>query len=536
MISSWSNPERSSAKLSVNTRDDAISKVTLCLKRAALRERDTSESCDNLSITPDILKYLDIRKKNPRKTSSTLESLVSRLSRSGTTLKYISHRADAMLKNLKSSFNAGKMRISLRLAEDLLTLSSSLEDLHRHRISAYHYLSLIHAALGRHDRACSAVAMMVRLSKSTDDAALLSRALVTLGKVHLSFGHLEAAARVWERLSIHVEHPVLRAWMHHEIGRCHLETGKYAEALRKAVQCRECADEANSKKWTFHAGLLRAQCLAMLGRFAEAYKELRVAAKISEEEGDTPTLSYIRDLIEQLSRALREVTFAGEDRCLKSTPRRLSPRKEELDISEGNEAITTSGIRKTTARSKGDDASTPSFCSDYLDKKILDRREIDEESSSLDSAMSSRSKRSNLTYMIESRMNVSSKDKPDEMKMYDDKLMELLSRESQMTFRTCDVESRHFIDEEKILASLKQPIECFSNVETNDRRTECETFRISRSCENEWSNFDNAVNRTYSDPVARTSHKHLLSFGTQKQNDEKESFVREPFSGFQVPI
>ena len=31
---------------------------------------------------------------------------------------------------------------------------------------------------------------------------------------------------------------------------------------------RECADEANSKKWIFHAGLLRAQCLAMLGRFA----------------------------------------------------------------------------------------------------------------------------------------------------------------------------------------------------------------------------------------------------------------------------
>lgn len=110
--------------------------------------------------------------------------------------------------------------------------------------------------------------MMVRLSKSTNDAVLLSRAFVTLGKVHLSFGHLEAAARAWERLSIYVEHPVLRAWTHHEIGRCHLETGKYAEALRKAVQCRECADEANSKKWTFHAGLLRAQCLAMLGRFA----------------------------------------------------------------------------------------------------------------------------------------------------------------------------------------------------------------------------------------------------------------------------
>lgn len=214
------------------------------------------------------LRYLDICKKASRNISPALESLVSRLTRSGTTLKYISHRADAILKNLKFSFNAGKMRTSLRLAEDLLTLSSIQEDLYRHRISAYHYLSLIHTALGRHDRACSAVAMMVRLSKSTGDAVLLSRALVTLGKVHLSCGHLEAAARAWENLSIHIEHPVLRAWTLHEIGRCHLETGKYVEALRKAMQCRECADEANSKKWTFHAGLLRAQCLVMLGRFA----------------------------------------------------------------------------------------------------------------------------------------------------------------------------------------------------------------------------------------------------------------------------
>lgn len=102
---------------------------------------------------------------------------------------------------------------------------------------------------------------------------------------------------------------------------------------------------------------------------------MRVAAKISEEEGDTPTLSYIRDLMEQLSRALHEVTFASEDRCLKDTLRGLSLRDEEPEISERNEAITTLGIRRTTARSKADDVLT-SFSSDYPDNKILDRREI----------------------------------------------------------------------------------------------------------------------------------------------------------------
>lgn len=213
-------------------------------------------------------RYLEMSKKISQKTSCALGSLTSQMTRSKMILKHINNRANAMLKNLEANFNAGKMKTSLRFAEDLLTFLSGLEDPHRYAIPAYRYLSLIHTALGRHDRACSNVAMMVRLSKSTKDAVLLSQALVTLGKVHLSFGHLEAAARAWENLSIHIDHPVPRAWVYHEIGRCHLETGKYAEALRKASQCRECAEEASSNKWTFHAGLLRAQCLATLGRFA----------------------------------------------------------------------------------------------------------------------------------------------------------------------------------------------------------------------------------------------------------------------------
>ncbi|CAL1680192.1 unnamed protein product [Lasius platythorax] len=479
-INSWNNPEKSLVKLSASTRHDAISKVTSVPESSALKARDVSKSCNNLSINPDILKYLDIRKKISQKTSCALGSLTSQLTRSRTILKHINNHANAMLKNLKANFNAGKMKASLRFAEDLLTLSSGLEDPRRYTIPAYRYLSLIHTALGRHDRACSNVAMMVRLSKSTKDVVLLSEALVTLGKVHLSFGHLEAAARAWENLSIHVDHPVPRAWLHHEIGRCHLETGKYVEALRKASQCQECAEEASSNKWTFHAGLLRAQCLATLGRFAEALEELRIIAKISEEEGDTPTLSYIRDLIEQLTRALREVTF-GEDQCLKGALRRLSPRSEETGLSEGNEAITTSGIRRMSG-SKGDDALMPSFYSDCLEGEILDRHEIDDESSSLDSARSFRSKRTNLTYVIESHTDVSSRGKLDGT--YDDELAELLSRESHTTFRTCYIESRHFIDDEKTSASLRQSIEtCSSNVDTSDRRVECKTFRITKSCE-----------------------------------------------------
>ncbi|XP_071635004.1 uncharacterized protein, partial [Temnothorax longispinosus] len=484
--------------------------------------------CFDQRIFLSLFRYLDSRKKTSYKISSPL---TSKLIRCRTMLEHVNSRANAMLKNLKVYFNAGKLKISLRLAEDLLRLSSGLEDSCRYRIPAYRYLSLIHTALGRHDRACSNVAMMVRLSKNTNDVVLLSHALVTLGKVHLSFGHLEVAARALENLSIHVDHPVPRAWVHHEIGRCHLETGKYVKALRKAMQCRECAEEANSKKWTFHADLLRAQCLAMLGRFAEALEELQIAAKISEEEGDTPTLSYIRDLIEQLNRALREVTF-GEDRCYEGILRRLSPRREEPGLFEGDEAITSSRIRRT-ARSKDNDALTPSFYSDCLEDEILDRREIESNSSSLDSATSCRSKRTNLTYVIDSLTDVSYRGKLDGMRICDD---ELLSRESHMTFRTCYKESSHFIDKDKTSVSLKQPIATCSsiNVETSGGQAECKTFRISRSCEDERCNFDTVIDKTRHDTVAGTSRGHLSLEEMKNRNNDEESFVREVFSSFKV--
>ncbi|XP_036145485.1 tetratricopeptide repeat protein 25-like [Monomorium pharaonis] len=291
-ISSWNNSEKSPAM------DDAISRMTASRESVTLKARDASRSFDNLSIIPDVLKnletnelmkvtkyldgsrgikeffflfhlrYLDSHGKTSHKIFPATGPLAAKLIRSGTMLKHVNSRANAMLKSLKANFDAGKMRTSLRLAEDLLTLSSGLADPCRHGIPVYRYLALIHAALGRHDRACGSVAKLVRLSRSTGDVVLLSQALMILVRVHLSFGHLEAAARALENLSVHVDHPVPRAWLHHEIGRCHLETGKYVKALRKATQCRECAEEAGSKKWTFHADLLRAQCLAMLGRFA----------------------------------------------------------------------------------------------------------------------------------------------------------------------------------------------------------------------------------------------------------------------------
>lgn len=133
----------------------------------------------------------------------------------------------------------------------------------------------------------------------------------------------------------------------------------------------------------------------------------------------------------------------------------------------------------------------------------------------MDSARSFRSKRTNLTYVIESGTDVSSK--------IDDELVELLSRESHTTFRTCYIESKHFIDEEKTSASLEQSIEtCSSNIETNNGRVKRKPIRITKSCENGECTFD----RTDQDAVVRTLYG---SRKARKQGNEEEFFVREAF-------
>lgn len=186
---------------------------------------------------------------SPRISSTQLE-------RSKTMFKQLNNLAETFLKDLQASFDSGKMTTALKIAQELLELSASFRDPTRCQIASYHYLSLIHVALGRHDRAVCNVSRLVRLSKCSEDVVQICQSLMTLGKVHLSFGHLDAAAKAWEHLSKDLKRPIPVAWIKHEIGRCYLETGKYEKAIEMGFKCVNAATKGNSKKWMLNGRLL----------------------------------------------------------------------------------------------------------------------------------------------------------------------------------------------------------------------------------------------------------------------------------------
>lgn len=160
--------------------------------------------------------------------------------------------------------------------------------------------------------------------------------------------------------------------------------------------------------------------------------------------------------------------------------------------------------------------------------------------------MSFRSKQTNLTYVIESRTDISRRNKQlDAVKMDDDdERAELLSHESHTTFRTCYIESKQLIDEEKRVSFLKLSKKSIqassSNIEMSAEQTN-DIFRVTRSCENGQRDFDNAIDTTSHQRDASVprsvpqGHPSLSETG-RKQDGEKGSFVRDAYSSSKMPV
>ena len=56
-----------------------------------------------------------------------------------------------------------------------------------------------------------------------------------------------------------------KAWLYHEIGRCHLEMGRYEVSKDYGQKSLECAEKINDEVWQLNATVLIAQSEAKMG-------------------------------------------------------------------------------------------------------------------------------------------------------------------------------------------------------------------------------------------------------------------------------
>ncbi|XP_012276076.1 tetratricopeptide repeat protein 25-like [Orussus abietinus] len=278
-----------------------------------------------------LLRYLDGRKDFWR-----LGSPAAGLGTSEVTIKRITRLALNMTRDLERSLARGKLDLTFHVAQELAKMADAFLEPHRYHVIAYNFITLASVAQGRHDRAVDSVTKMIISARKSRKLVLKTQALVTLGIVHLTFGHLDAAAKAWESLVNKMADSVPRAWTWHEIGRSYLETGKYSKALEASSRCLESATTAGTRKWLLHGKLLRGQALVKLGRFGEAMETLNSSARITEKEGDGVMLVYIKELLGEVGKALRKSQLKPINRDLSGQGARGLRQGTDFD-KKGNE-------------------------------------------------------------------------------------------------------------------------------------------------------------------------------------------------------
>jgi hypothetical protein len=119
---------------------------------------------------------------------------------------------------LDTAYEKGDSATVHELGGVLVSLASVSEDPDRNQLDLYGYLVKRQITLRRHDRAVDLAVKMIFLARTRGNVYWITEALLTIGKVHLAFGHLDALVRVWERLVDDLRtvsgtfKPILRTW------------------------------------------------------------------------------------------------------------------------------------------------------------------------------------------------------------------------------------------------------------------------------------------------------------------------------------
>ncbi|XP_061760979.1 outer dynein arm-docking complex subunit 4 [Nerophis ophidion] len=114
-----------------------------------------------------------------------------------------------------------------------------------------------------------------------------SRALENLGSVHAAMGNFTQAIQCWGKKIPLVQGDVEKAWLFHEIGRCHLELEDHEEARDFGLRSAAAAQESGDEKWQLNAHVLVAQSEGKLGNFESCvlhYERALTHAKLQENE------------------------------------------------------------------------------------------------------------------------------------------------------------------------------------------------------------------------------------------------------------
>ncbi|RNA02032.1 tetratricopeptide repeat 25 [Brachionus plicatilis] len=125
------------------------------------------------------------------------------------------------------------------------------------------------------------------ISTESDNKEGISRAYENLGRVYARNGKYNSAIDVWEKKLPLAESDMEKAWLHHEIGRCHLELGSYKVAEDFGNKSLDYSDKISDEVWKLNATILIAQSQAKIGdeeNLTKAIENFEKAFEMTEKQ------------------------------------------------------------------------------------------------------------------------------------------------------------------------------------------------------------------------------------------------------------
>ncbi|XP_044598791.1 outer dynein arm-docking complex subunit 4-like [Cotesia glomerata] len=256
--------------------------------------------------------------------------------------------------DIKRSFAAGDWDKTIEIGRNLLLQKKIIKDCNC-VVNIYRYVALAFVGKKRHDHAIVQVSKMIQTAKQSNDIKLVSRSLAVLGKVHLTFGHVYAAAKAWERLNSDITEPIVKAWLVHEIGRCYFEMSYFTKALELARRCVSCSEQAQSGKWLCYGKLLAGQTLVELGQLTRALESLKLVAEMAGKEINDDDLreTFNRRNSNVIENSVKSLSFSGESMKKNADLlRKVDDKLNQQSVNKNNGSRFVDKWRRTLTESK----------------------------------------------------------------------------------------------------------------------------------------------------------------------------------------
>ena len=118
--------------------------------------------------------------------------------------------------------------------------------------------------------------------------------------VHARLGKFEQAIEAWNIKLPIAETSLEKAWLHHELGRCHFELGRTEQAIKHGQDSYKNAEEVGDSTWQINAKVLLAEALQKSDQTEQAKAAFNEALELSKFHNDQPAEKAIEKALKEL--------------------------------------------------------------------------------------------------------------------------------------------------------------------------------------------------------------------------------------------